>query len=205
MTTSQFSVCVFGGARAGASSAALAAAAEVGRLLGEAGHRLVYGAGGTGIMGAVSWAAAQAGAPITGVIPSFLRELEREEDAPAQEVIVTEGLLERKQRMFELADAFLALPGGYGTLDEIVEVISTGCLRQHAKPLVLLNTGGIWSGLVELAEQLHHHDYAHPEPARLFSLAATPQEAMELLTASPATAPSAAPSAVPSAVAGTGI
>ncbi|MGI5171421.1 hypothetical protein ACQEU3_44430 [Spirillospora sp. CA-253888] len=74
---------------------------------------------------------------------------------------------------------------------------------------MLLNTGGIWSGLVELANQLHHHDYAHPEPARLFSLAATPQEAMELLAVSPeavpAAVPAVAPAAVPSAVAGTGV
>ena len=122
------SVAVFCGARAGRTPRVMECAGEVGALLGARGHRLVYGAGGVGVMGAVARAAQRHGAPVTGVIPRFLRELERDDVAPEQELIVTDDMFERKQVMFARADAFLALPGGYGTLDEVIEAVS---LRGH--------------------------------------------------------------------------
>ncbi|NUR25186.1 MAG: TIGR00730 family Rossman fold protein [Catenulispora sp.] len=175
------SICVFAGARTGRSPAALQAATDLGRLLGQNGHRLVYGAGGVGMMGALAWSAAAAGAPVTGVIPAFLHERERAQDAPVHDLLITADLLERKRRMLELADAFVALPGGYGTLDEILEVISARYLDRHSKPLILLDIDGIWTGLLALTRHLHHLGYADPEPDRLFHLAATPQHVLDLL------------------------
>ena len=129
----------------------------------------------TPVMGAPAPAAAQATAPINPV-------------PPAQRLIVTTDLLERKRQMLEISDAFLALPGGYGTLDEIIEVVATSYLGQHAKPLILLDVDGIWSGLLTLFQELHRHDYAHPGPGQLLSLVATPRQAMRLLAEHQATA-----------------
>ncbi|MEZ7129045.1 TIGR00730 family Rossman fold protein [Nonomuraea sp. AD125B] len=175
------SICVFAGARCGHSPAALQAATELGRLLGHHGHRLIYGAGGAGMMGALAWSAAAAGAPITGVIPAFLHQRERAQDAPVQDLVVTADLAERKQRMLELADAFVALPGGYGTLDEILEVISARYLGLHDKPMILLDVDGIWAGLLALTRHLHQLGYAEPEPGALLHLAATSQQVLDLL------------------------
>ncbi|MFI6004235.1 TIGR00730 family Rossman fold protein [Streptomyces sp. NPDC051366] len=142
------SVAVFCGARPGNSRRVLECAEEVGALLGTRGHHLVYGAGGVGVMGAVARAAQRHGAPITGVIPRFLRELERDDMAPEQELVVTEDMFERKQVMFARADAFLALPGGYGTMDEVIEAVSLNYLGQNPRPLVLLDVDEFWTPLL---------------------------------------------------------
>lgn len=160
------SVAVFCGARPGHSPRATECAEEVGALLGTRGHRLVYGAGGVGVMGAVARAAQRHGAPVTGVIPRFLRELERDDMAPEQELIITDDMFERKRVMFARADAFLALPGGYGTLDEVIEAVSLNYLGQNLRPLVLLDVDEFWAPLLRTLTAVHDRGFTRdPAPA----------------------------------------
>ena len=128
------SICVFCGSSPGAKPVYAETARELGRLLGENGYQLVFGGGGVGLMGEVARAARAAGAPVIGVLPGFLRGLEPPLKS-AEELIVTPDLQQRKARMLALADAFVILPGGLGTLDEYFEVITTTQLRVHAKPI----------------------------------------------------------------------
>jgi uncharacterized protein (TIGR00730 family) len=123
-------------------------AADVGTELGRRGHVLVSGGGCVGMMGAVADAARDAGARTVGVIPQSLVDLEVA-DQDADELIITADMASRKTLMVEKADAFLVLPGGLGTLDELFEVWTTGVLGLHAKRTVLLDTDGFYAGLVE--------------------------------------------------------
>lgn len=180
-SSQRLSISVFCGARPGPSVAGLRAAQSVGQLLGDRGHRLIYGAGGIGIMGEVAHAAARAGASITGVVPRFLYERERNDAAPDQEIVITEGLQDRKAIMIERADAFLALPGGYGTVDEVFDVIGMSYLGLVKKPLVLLDVEGFWSSFVDLTAHLHSQGFADRGLGRIFHLARSPQDAIRLL------------------------
>jgi len=140
------SICVFCGASSGRDPRYAAAAAVTGEILGRRGIRLVYGGGHLGLMGAVADAALAAGGAVVGVIPRGLvdRELAH---AGVTRLDVVETLHERKARMAELADAFIALPGGLGTLEELAEVLSWAQLDLHAKPIGLLDVGGYFGGL----------------------------------------------------------
>lgn len=160
-------VTVFCSARSG-TPASLRIAREVGRLLGENGHSLVYGGGGTGLMGELAWSAHRHGAQIVGVIPQFLYERERNFDAPSQILRITDTMCQRKDLMLDLADAFLALPGGFGTCDEILDVISLSCLHMHQKPLVLVQPSHEWQLLIDLLDRMVEHGYADSiDPAML--------------------------------------
>ena len=140
------SVCVFCGASAGSDPRYAAAAAATGERLARDGIRLVYGGGRLGLMGAVADAALAAGGEVVGVIPRGL--VERELAHPGlTRLDIVETLHERKARMTELADAFIALPGGLGTLEELAEVLSWAQLDLHAKPIGLLDVGGYFAGL----------------------------------------------------------
>ncbi len=135
------SVAVFCGARAGSAPVFRQAAAALGRGLAEAGIRLVFGGGRIGLMGAVADAALASGGAVTGVIPEFLTRAEVAHPG-VRDMIVTDSMHSRKQRMFELSDAFVSLPGGLGTLDETVEIITWRQLRLHAKPVLLCDVAG---------------------------------------------------------------
>lgn len=174
-------VCVFGGARPGHASGVLDTATRVGELLGTRGHRLIYGAGGVGVMGAVAHGAAAAGAPVTGVIPRFLYERERAQQAPAQELVLKDDLFDRKRYMIDEADGFLALPGGYGTLDEVLEVVSMQTLGLLDKPCVLLDVDGSWDSLVTALHQAYATGFADRVVGARVFVAATPDEAVDLL------------------------
>jgi cytokinin riboside 5'-monophosphate phosphoribohydrolase len=154
------SVCVFAGARSGTDDRAAAAAEDLGGLLGKRGHQLVYGGGGSGLMGTVAWSAHHAGAEVVGIIPRFLYELERGIAAPPQTLQLTDTLAERKTEMLRQADAFVALPGGFGTMDEVLEVLSLACLAQHLKPLVLLDVGDAWRTLRAVLQDVCSRGYA---------------------------------------------
>jgi uncharacterized protein (TIGR00730 family) len=153
-------VCVFASARGGAGDPAGTAAAELGRLLGSGGYRLVYGGGGAGLMGVVAWSAFRAGAPVVGVMPRFLYEREQAGAAPPQTLRLTATLAERKAEMLRRSDAFVALPGGYGTLDEVFEVLCLAKLARHTKPLVLLDVEGAWAGLTAMLDEIHRRGFA---------------------------------------------
>lgn len=146
------SICIYCGSGKGADPAFEQAAVDLGRVLAREGIRLVYGGGSLGLMGASARACLEAGGEVTGIIPQFL--VNREAMLPdVSELIITEDMHERKRLMFEKADAFVALPGGIGTLEEVVEQMTWAQLGRHAKPIMLANVGGFWDPLVEL---LHH-------------------------------------------------
>ena len=143
-----FALCVFCGSASGARADYAEAARAVGAEIGRRGWTLVYGGGRVGLMGALADAALAAGAPVVGVIPRFLFELEvAHPGLAALEVVAT--FAERKQRMGELSDAFLSLPGGVGTMDELFEAWSWTHARLQAKPSGLLNVAGYYDALLE--------------------------------------------------------
>lgn len=142
------SVCVFCGSSDAADPAYLQAAADLGRALAAAKLRLVYGGGGVGLMGATARAAHAAGGDVLGIIPDFLVGKERALET-VEHVVVT-SMHERKQMMFDQSDGFVILPGGIGTLEEVVELLSWRRLDLHAKPVVFYNAGGFWTPLFAL-------------------------------------------------------
>ncbi len=142
-----FTLCVYCGSRPGQDPAHMALAREVGHWLGEHGARLVYGGGHHGLMGAVADAALEAGAHVTGVIPQALVKMEAAHRG-CSELHVVANMHERKRLMAERADAFLALPGGIGTFEELFEVWAWRQLGYHGKPIGLLNAGGYYDGLL---------------------------------------------------------
>jgi uncharacterized protein (TIGR00730 family) len=143
-------VCVYCGSSPGSDGRYIEEAKAFGTLLGKENIGLVFGGGGVGLMGAVARAARDAGAEVTGIIPTFLVNRERPEAAHSTETIVTRDMHERKHKMFELADAFVALPGGIGTLEELVEQLTWIQLGQHQKPVLILNSHGFWNPLLAL-------------------------------------------------------
>lgn len=143
------SVCVFCGSGLGRDPAFAVAAEELGKSLAENGLRLVYGGGNSGLMGLVARTVLEHGGQVTGIIPDFLKSREVMLHG-ADEMIVTTNMHERKMLMFEKADAFVALPGGIGTLEELVEQMTWRQLGQHDKPIVLANIAGFWKPLMVL-------------------------------------------------------
>lgn len=145
-------ICVFCGSSPGRSGKFIDDAKAFGTLLGKEKIHLVFGGGGVGLMGTVARAARDSGSEVTGIIPRFLVNRERPEAAHSTNTIVTEDMHERKHTMFEMADAFVALPGGIGTLEELIEQLTWIQLGQHQKPLLILNTEGFWNPLLKLLE-----------------------------------------------------
>ena len=142
------SVCVFCGSSNAAAPELLAAAAEIGAKLAAEGLALVYGGGGVGLMGACARAAHAAGGEVLGIIPHFLKD--RESRLDVVETIVVDSMHERKMMMFERSDGFLVLPGGVGTLEEVVELLSWRRLGLHRKPVVFYSPDGFWNPLFDL-------------------------------------------------------
>ncbi|QAY97426.1 TIGR00730 family Rossman fold protein [Methylovirgula ligni] len=149
-------VCVYCGSSQGAEPLYIEAAAQFGRVLAAAHIGLVYGGGNTGLMGAIARSALAHGGFVTGIIPQFLtdREVALEE---AQNLIVVPDMHKRKQLMFEKADAFVALPGGVGTLEELVEQLTWVQLERHTKPVLLADIGGFWRPLLDLFAHMRAH------------------------------------------------
>lgn len=142
-------VCVYCGSGPGAKPVYAEAARTLGRSLAEADIGLVYGGGGLGLMGEVARATLAAGGRVTGIIPQFLTQKEhmlRE----VQRLLVTHDMHERKRLMFEQSDAFVALPGGIGTLEELVEQLTWSQLGRHAKPIIVANIAGFWDPFLNL-------------------------------------------------------
>jgi uncharacterized protein (TIGR00730 family) len=147
-------VCVYCGSGEGNDPRFAEAAETLGRVLAAEGIGLVYGGGGDGLMGRLARATLGAGGYVTGIIPSFLV---RQEHAltEAQEMLVVENMHERKQAMFERADAFVALPGGIGTLEELIEQMTWAQLERHAKPILIADVQGFWRPLLGLLAHMH--------------------------------------------------
>ena len=179
--TSLSSVCVFCGASNDADPSLLQDAAQLGRALAAAKLKLIYGGGGVGLMGACAQAAHEAGGDVLGIIPSFLKVRERRLDVV--ETIVVESMHERKIQLFDRSDAFVVLPGGIGTLEEIVELLSWRRLDLHAKPVVFYNVDGFWEPLFALFQHTVNARLTPPEFMQSWSTATTVSEILPALFA----------------------
>lgn len=146
-------VCVYCGSGRGVDSAYAIAARKLGKALADNGIRLIYGGGSLGLMGEVARATLGAGGKVTGIIPEFLGSREHMLK-DVDELIVVENMHVRKQLMFDRADAFVALPGGVGTLEELVEQLTWSQLGRHAKPIVVANINGFWNPFLNLLEHM---------------------------------------------------
>lgn len=157
------SICVYCGSSTGRGETYAEAGHALGRSLADAGIRLVYGGGTRGIMGAVARGAIEAGGKVTGIIPRFLinKEAARSALGTLDDVIVTEDMHTRKHTMFEKSDAFVALPGGIGTLEEVVEIMTWAQLGRHRKPIVLVNIDGFWNPLLALLDHMRAEGFVH--------------------------------------------
>jgi uncharacterized protein (TIGR00730 family) len=144
------SVCVFAGANPGTDPAFVAAAERLGAGIAARGMTLIFGGGRAGLMGAVSSAARRAGGRVLGIIPKALLTKERAYTGDGVEVEVVTSMHERKARMAELSEGFIALPGGFGTFEELCEMITWSQLGIHRKPCVMVNVSGYYDGLVRL-------------------------------------------------------
>jgi uncharacterized protein (TIGR00730 family) len=155
-------ICVYCGSSAGADPAFIAAARAFGRSLAENGIGLVYGGGDLGLMGAVAHAVLSAGGHVTGIIPRFLQKRENMLES-VQELVVVEDMHERKRLMFEKADAFVALPGGVGTLEELVEQLTWVQLQRHDKPVLIADIAGFWRPLLALLDHMRDQGFIRPQ------------------------------------------
>jgi uncharacterized protein (TIGR00730 family) len=154
-------VCVYCGSGPGNNPHFVEAAIAFGKILAQNGIRLVYGGGSIGLMGALATSVLDHGGIVTGIIPGFLT---RRENAltRVQEMIVTPDMHERKRLMFERSDAFVALPGGIGTLEELVEQLTWQQLGRHSKPVLLANIDGFWEPLFALVTHMRATEFIRP-------------------------------------------
>ena len=142
------SICVFCGSRPGNETHYLELAKRTGRNIAKAGYRLVYGGGGSGLMGATARAAFQENGDVLGIMPAFLTEIEDVLKDVTHEIVPDMHV--RKRKMYDASDAFIVLPGGIGTMEEAVEVMSWARMRLHNKPIVFLSTNEYWDPMVDL-------------------------------------------------------
>jgi uncharacterized protein (TIGR00730 family) len=162
-------ICVYCGSSPGTDPAFVEAARDFGKILAQNGIRLVYGGGSIGLMGAVASSVIDHGGAATGIIPEFLTAKERPRRL-AQEQIITRDMHERKSTMFDRADAFVALPGGIGTLEELVEQMTWAQLGRHKKPILIANINGFWDPLLSLLVHM-----------RMLGLVPPPSKGVDLL------------------------
>jgi len=187
-------VCVYCGSGAGEDPAYAESARVLGHALAKAGIRLVYGGGSVGLMGIIARSVLDGGGEVTGIIPRFLEKRERV-FPDVSDLIVTENMHERKMLMFERADAFVALPGGIGTLEEYIEQLTWVQLGQHQKPVLLANIAGFWQPLIDLLDHMRAENFIRNNmdvsplvsdnaddivPMLAEACAARPQEAIDL-------------------------
>jgi hypothetical protein len=154
-------VCVYCGSGSGSNPRFVEAAIGLGKVFAENNIRLVYGGGSIGLMGAVAKSVLDHGGSVTGIIPDFLVKKERMLDRP-QELIITPDMHERKRLMFERSDAFVALPGGVGTLEELVEQLTWQQLGRHSKPVLLANIDNFWEPLLVLLTHMRATEFIRP-------------------------------------------
>jgi len=185
------SLCIYCGSRTGKDESHRAAAERLGTLLGERGVRLVYGGGRVGLMGVAADAALAAGGEVIGVIPGHLHEREVGHHGVG-ELVVVDSMHARKQRMFELADAFAVLAGGLGTLDEAIEVITWKQLGLHRKPIVLLDRNGYWRPFRALIDNAVDGHFAAPEARELFTVVDRVEDIFTVIEAAPEPGPAVA-------------
>ena len=170
-------ICVYCSSSSVVDKAYVSAARELGRLIGERGHSLVYGGASVGLMHELAQAVHAAGGRITGIIPRRLAEYGLVESL-ADELVVTESMAERKALMEEHSEAFVALPGGFGTLEELLQVITLKQLGYIQGAIVLLDVNGFYIHLIQHFERLYRERFAKPIYRQLYHLAGTPDDAL---------------------------
>lgn len=151
-------ICVYCGSGSGTNSVFVESARTLGRAMAASGIGLVYGGGNLGLMGTIAHAVLEQGGHVTGIIPAFLKTRERML-RDVSELIVTDTMHERKMLMFERSDAFVALPGGIGTLEELVEQMTWAQLGQHSKPIVMVNIENFWKPLLVLLAHMRENGF----------------------------------------------
>ena len=175
------SICVFCGSSNSVASVFFDAARETGRALAAAGWTVVYGGARNGLMGALANSALEAGGRVVGVIPRALVEWEVAHEGLSQ-LHVVETLQERKALMAELSDGFLTLPGGFGTLDELFEVLTWAMLRLHDKPCVLVNTDGFYDDLIAFAKRAGEAGFVTEDSGHRLVVAPDPLGALRMIS-----------------------
>ena len=173
------SVCVYCGSSFGTDEAFRQAAHDLGQVLAGAGLRMVYGGGGVGLMGETARAAHHAGGKVLGVMPQFLRT--REIIYDDVETRVVQNMHERKMMMFEESDAFVVLPGGIGTLEEVVELLSWRRLDLHKKPIIFLNIDGFWQPFFDMIAKLQATGFAPPAFDYTYTTVNTVEEVLDAI------------------------
>lgn len=171
-------ICIFGGASPAISAQYLELAAEAGAAIATAGHRMVFGGGARGVMGAAANGAVGAGGEVIGIVPQFLVDREPPH-ASVADIRVVQTMHERKAQMYDLSDAFIALPGGFGTLDESMEIITWRQLELHSKPVVFLGNHGFWSGVEQTFDLMRRSGFLSDADRTHAFFAATPKEAID--------------------------
>ena len=177
-------VCVYSASSTKIAPAYFATAEELGRLLAIRGINLINGAGSIGLMAATSNAALAAGGTVTGVIPRFMVE-QGWNHTDLTRLVETETMHERKQLMAEMSDGVIALPGGCGTMEELLEIITWKQLGLYLKPIVILNVNGFYNPLLEMLQQAIDENFMRREHGSIWQVATTAEEAIELLYTTP--------------------
>ena len=174
------SVCVFCGASNNVPKKFLGSGADFGQMLAQRGIRLIYGGGDCGVMGAVANATMKNGGQVTGVFPVSLRNIENEHQS-LSEIIIVETMHERKMGMFERSDAFIVFPGGFGTMDEMFEILTWKQLKLHDKPVIIFNYQGYWDPLIALMKNIIEIGFAKTEVATFYHVVTELDEIMDIL------------------------
>lgn len=175
-------VCVYCGSSPGDNPVFAAAAVALGKAMVAAGAGLVYGGGSNGLMGIIAQTVADNGGRVTGIIPDFLSSKERQFQG-ATEMVVVPDMHTRKRLMFERADAFVALPGGIGTLEELVEQLTWVQLERHDKPVLLADIGGFWRPLLDLLAHMRQNGFIRPDLEVRYAVAERIEDVMPMLQA----------------------
>jgi uncharacterized protein (TIGR00730 family) len=183
-------ICVYCGSGPGSDPAFVDAARTLGKAMAKMRIGLVYGGGSIGLMGEIANAVLDHGGEVTGIIPAFL--MNRERAASRGEIVITNNMHERKQQMFELADAFVALPGGIGTLEEVVEQMTWKQLGRHQKPILLANIKGFWDPLCALLDHMDRLAFIRPGLDVTYLLAESAEDIVPKLLEAARTIPNSA-------------
>lgn len=173
-------ICVFCGSNAGHNPVYTQAAVELGQLMASRNIGLVYGGGNVGLMGIIADACLEAGGKVTGVIPEFLLAKEVGHTG-LTEMIVVKTMHERKQRMADLSEGFIAMPGGFGTLDELCEILTWAQLGLHGFPIGLLNVNHYFQPLVNMFDHMAEERFLHPQNRSMVLLHDRPEELLSLM------------------------
>lgn len=177
-------LCVYCGSSENVDRKYRAAAERLGALMAKHGVRLVFGGGGVGLMGSVADAVLAGGGEAIGIMPDFLLDIEVGHRGVKQ-MITVDSMHARKQKMFDMADAFVILPGGFGTLDETLEILTWKQLRRHDKPILIVNVDGYWNPFLNLLDAIIEKGFARQKDTDLYTVVCTVEEILPALATVP--------------------